>query len=466
MDANQYTSEYLTSSADYVDWLEEIIGSINDGILVIDKQGVVRLINDEYTKITSVRKKDIIGRYLRDVRKGAMLTETLKDGKRRSGIYRKEGTTEYVVDMAPVYRQGEIVGAVSVCKSLTEVHYLTKELKQSREMIAKLENTFGHIYQARYTFDDIIGNEAGLRAPVNIARKATQSNLNILIQGESGTGKELLAHAIHHGSSRVNFPFVPVNCTAIPSSLLESELFGYEEGSFTNSKKGGKIGLFELAHNGTIFLDEIGELPMDLQAKLLRVLQDGRIRKIGSIREQEVDVRLICATNKNLGTMVGKQRFREDLYYRLNGVQILIPPLRERKSDLTDLINKFLPGGSTSQHWNLNEEVLDAFSRYNWPGNVRELYNALNYAVNMTDNDSIELHHLPETIRRQSTVPKASDSEKTLKEILQTTEQEIIIETVKSFGNTLHGKKQAAKKLGISLATLYNKLNQSTVSNK
>jgi PAS domain S-box-containing protein len=449
----------------YTNWLEEIIDSINDGVLVIDSQGIVQLINAEYTKITGVQKEKIIGEYLVDVRKGAILPRTLEDGERRSGIYRKEGENEYIVDMAPVYEQDRLIGAVSVLKSLTEVHHLAKELKQSREKLTKLENTVGHIYRTRYTFDDIIGKDGGLKETVELAKKAAHSNLNILIQGESGTGKELFAHAIHRESFRSEFPFVPINCAAIPSSLLESELFGYEEGSFTNSKKGGKIGLFELANYGTLFLDEIGDLPSELQAKLLRVLQDGRIRKVGSLNEQEIDVQIITATNKNLGNMVEKQRFREDLYYRLNGIQVAIPPLRSRKKDLPVLINHLLNHTNTSQSLCLTEEVRDAISQYDWPGNTRELFNVVHYAINMTDSNNIEFQHLPESIRKHGLLTTTYPQE-SLKEVLKKTEQEVIQQTVKSYSNTLDGKKKAAKKLGISLATLYNKMNQSVNSKR
>lgn len=306
------SKQNFSLTTDYTSWLEGIIDSINDGVLVIDSQGKVQFINKEYTEITGVSRNQIIGKYLIDVRKGAVLPKTLKDGKRRSGIQRKEGSNRYIVDMAPIYIRGKKAGAVSVLKSLNEVHDLAKELEKNQEKLGKLEKTMGQIYKTSYTFDDIVGGDDGLKESVNLSKKAAHSKLNILIQGESGTGKELFAHAIHHESPRSNHPFVPVNCAAIPTSLLETELFGYEEGTFTDSKKGGKIGLFELANFGTLFLDEIGDMPLELQAKLLRVLQDGRIRKVGSLAEQALDVQVITATNKNLENMVKKDKFRED----------------------------------------------------------------------------------------------------------------------------------------------------------
>ncbi|UOR13706.1 sigma-54 interaction domain-containing protein [Halobacillus amylolyticus] len=441
----------------YTDWLEETIDSINDGILVIDSQGIVQFVNTEYTNITGVQPEAIVGKPLRDVRKGAILPKALRDGKRRAGIYRREGQIEYVIDTAPVYKHGEIVGAVSVCKSLNEVHFLTKELKRSKERLARLENTVGHMYQTKYTFSDIIGKDSGLKDTVELAKKAAYANLNILIQGESGTGKELFAQAIHSEGPRSKFPFIPVNCAAIPAELLESELFGYEEGSFTSSKKGGKVGLFELSNYGTLFLDEIGDLPFELQAKLLRVLQEGRVRKVGGLNEQEIDVQVITATNKDLGKLVEKKRFREDLYYRLNGVPIKISPLRERKKDILLLINDLIDQAGTTQAIRFTEETRQILSQYDWPGNTRELFNTVHYALSMTETNDIEPQHLPEVICKHGSITNIY-SHQSLKEIIKNTEQEVIRQTIKSCGDTLDGKKMAAQQLGISLATLYNKM--------
>ncbi|WP_010531778.1 sigma-54 interaction domain-containing protein [Lentibacillus jeotgali] len=456
-----YSKQNFSLATDYTSWLEGIIDSINDGVLVIDSRGIVQFINKEYTEITGVRRNKIIGRYLIDVRKGAVLPKTLRDGKRRSGIQRKEGNNRYIVDMAPIYIRGKKAGAVSVLKSLNEVHDLAKELEKNQEKLGKLEKTMGQIYKTSYTFDDIVGGDDGLKESVNLSKKAAHSNLNILIQGESGTGKELFAHAIHHESPRSNHPFVPVNCAAIPTSLLETELFGYEEGTFTDSKKGGKIGLFELAHLGTLFLDEIGDMPLELQAKLLRVLQDGRIRKVGSLAEQALDVQVITATNKDLENMVKKDKFREDLYYRLNGIQIAIPPLRKRKNDLNVLINHLLSQEDISSSLTLTSEAREVLQQYDWPGNTRELFNVIQYGINMIDNEMIELQHLPEPIRKQGRFTKTFQQE-TLKDILLETEQAVIQETLENCGHTLEGKKKAANKLGISLATLYNKINNSS----
>nr|WP_256522308.1 sigma 54-interacting transcriptional regulator [Halobacillus sp. A5] len=317
------------------------------------------------------------------------------------------------------------------------------------------------MYRTRYTFDDIVGKDNGLKTPVETAKKAAYSELNILIQGESGTGKELFAQAIHSEGPRSKFPFIPINCAAIPAELLESELFGYEEGSFTSSKKGGKVGLFELSNYGTLFLDEIGDLPIELQAKLLRVLQEGRIRKVGGLEEEEVDVQVITATNKDLGKLVEKQRFREDLYYRLNGVAINISPLRDRKEDIQLFIDILMEDAGSPEipHVNLTKEASQTLTQYDWPGNTRELFNAIHYALSMREGNCIEPCHLPELVRKHGSITEF-DNPQSLKEIVKYTEQKIIKQSIKKYGDSLEGKKKTAKKLGISLATLYNKIGE------
>lgn len=265
------------SSEKEVEWWNAVINSINDDILVIDRQGLVKLINPEYTRITGV-SSEILGKPLREYHPSAQLPDTLEDKKCRIGVYRKTENREYMVDMAPIIVNDEVIGAVSVCKSLTEVHRFSQELKKQSEKLKQLERQMGSLYEAKYTFEQIIGKHTGLKGVFYAAENVTESDLPILITGESGTGKELFSQAIHNKSDRKDQPFISVNCTAIHSTLLESELFGYGEGAFTNVKKCVKAGLFEIANHGTIFLDEICNMSYDLQAKLLKVLQERKIR--------------------------------------------------------------------------------------------------------------------------------------------------------------------------------------------
>ena len=389
----------MLTVSEKIGWLEGIIEAVHDGILVIDKEGIVQIVNEEYTNITGVKREHIIGKRLVDVRPGALLPTVLKTGKCQEGVFRKEKDLEYVVDMAPIYDDGEIIGAVSVCKSVPEVYQLSVELKKSKKRVSQLVNAIGRIHQVKYTFSNIIGNNPRLRKVIHQAKKIAPTGLNILVTGESGTGKELFAQAIHHASDRKAYPFVPVNCAAIPSSLLESELFGYEEGAFTHSKKDGKIGLFELAHKGTLFLDEIGDMPLDLQAKLLRVLQEGTFRKIGGLKEQQIDVRIIAATNKDLLNMAQKERFREDLYYRINTVHLPVPALRERKDDIPEIVSSFMKKQPDFAGYQIEEDVMNTLLQYDWPGNIRELKNTVHFAINMAEHNVISFDNLPETIK-------------------------------------------------------------------
>ncbi|MFD2131818.1 sigma-54 interaction domain-containing protein [Pseudogracilibacillus auburnensis] len=438
------------------EWLKSVLLSIHDGVLVIDKEGIVKLINPEYTRITGVTAEQIIGKPLKEVRANAQLIEVLKDRRERVGIYRKEGEVEYVVDMAPIFVDNEIVGAVSICKGLTEVHKLVQQLKRDRD---HLQKQIGSIHQAKYTFDQIIGADGGLFNVIQIAKKIAKSDLPILISGESGTGKELFAQSIHNESQRAKGPFIPVNCATIPASLIESELFGYEEGSFTNSKKGGKIGLFEMANGGTIFLDEIGELSYELQAKFLRVLEEQTIRKIGGTRVENIDVRVIAATNRDLNQLIDKGMFREDLFYRLNVLRLMIPPLRERRADIPKIIDHILFNRSNDKHVNytINQETLNLLQSLKWSGNVRELKNTIEFAVCLSDTSDIKEKHLPEFIRNNRNETNIN-SNATLKEITERAEYEQLTSVLAEYDNSLEEKKEISQKLGISIATLYNKL--------
>lgn len=438
-----------------LDWLQSILLSIHDGILVIDKEETVRIINPEYTKITGVIAQEIIGKPLKQIRPKAQLIDVLKDGKERVGIYRKEGNTEYVVDMAPIIKDNAIIGAVSVCKGLTEVHKLAKQLKQDRD---RLQNTIGSMYQAKYLFEQMIGADGGLKEVIQVGRRAATANLPILLLGESGTGKELFAQSIHNESNRAADPFIPVNCATIPSSLIESELFGYEEGSFTNAKKGGKVGLFEMANGGTLFLDEIGELSQELQAKFLRVLEEGTIRKIGGTTEKSVDVRVIAATNRDLRHLIQKGMFREDLFYRLNVLNINIPPLRDRKEDIPKIIKYVLQQHQKNdQPYTITDDTVRILQSCQWPGNVRELINTMKYAVCMTESQEITVSDLPQNIIENNPSHDFTNNP-TLKEVTERAEYEYLNKMLSEYGNSLSSKEKIAKDLSISVATLYNKL--------
>lgn len=362
----------------------DIVETLTDGVLTVDKDGFVTFLNQVGAEILCVDRESSIGKHVSNVVDfKPVVLEVLKSGK---GYIDKEfllttsaGTKIHFIKSAvPIKDEnGNIVTVVDTFRKIKRVN------KMLNEMIGAYAN---------FNFEDIIGSSSKLQDCINTAKAAAKSLSNVLITGESGTGKELIAHSIHNYSDRKKQPFVSINCGAIPRELLESELFGYEPGSFTGASTKGRIGKFELADGGTIFLDEIGEMPMDMQVKLLRVIQDRKITRIGGNSIFDLDVRIIAATNKNLLELCKKGIFREDLYYRINVLHVNLPPLRERREDIHELIQHFI--NKLSVH--LNKEVHDISSNamkkimsYSWPGNIRELENTIERAVNLCDGQVI-----------------------------------------------------------------------------
>jgi transcriptional regulator with PAS, ATPase and Fis domain len=376
--------------------------------------------------------------------------KVLETGKPVKGARLKVGPSrkEVIVDAAPIVVDGELRGSVGVIHDISEIKKLTEELNQAKQIIRKLE--------AKYTFEDIVSINPRMQEIIEKAKKAALTPATVLLQGESGTGKELFAHAIHNASGRKFNQFVRVNCAALSESLLESELFGYEEGAFTGAKKGGKKGLFEVASGGT-------------QAKLLRVIQEKEIIRVGGTNSIPVDVRIISATNIDLEEAMQQGKFREDLYYRLNVIPLKIPPLRERKEDIYHLalhiVRKFNQDYGRSIQ-DISAEARERLLEYDWPGNIRELENFIGRAIiNMKFNDTIILEeHLPRISERKTGRPDAEgeiytpgavDTSLPLNKVLDDTEREYIKKVLRE---TKYNKTRAAKKLGISIRNLYYKI--------
>ncbi|MBB6215022.1 transcriptional regulator with PAS, ATPase and Fis domain [Anaerosolibacter carboniphilus] len=439
---------------------KKIFDALYDGVLIADKDCIVRYVNPSYTRITKVEAEDIIGRLLLEVRPGAQLPSVIASGKKLLRIQRKVGKVEYIVNMAPIIQDNEIIGGISILNEINDIYKLTEELNASNMMIKKLEKHMKSMGKAKYSFDDIISIDKNSLETKNLAKRIAEKGSHVLITGESGTGKELYANAIHSASDRQQGPFIAVNCATFDGSLLESELFGYEEGAFTGAKKGGKIGLFEVANGGTLFLDEISEMNYGLQAKLLRVLQENTIRRIGGLSEIPIDIRIVCATNKSLEKMVEENMFRKDLYYRIAVFPINVLPLRNRREDIPYLVEYFVKklASRTNRYLKISENVNKILYNYDWPGNIRELKNTIEFALNMTDEDRIKPEHLPKIIQAEG-IKKEIVKLKTLDQIIKETEVAEIKKALLLYGDTVDGKKKAAKTLGISLATLYNKLN-------
>lgn len=357
--------------------IKAVLNSISEGIIAIDREGRITLINPAAEKILQCSGAAVLERPLQEVLSpDAPMLKVLETGEGYDNeeilINTPRGRSHYVTTGRPIQNEkGRITGVVAALKDMSQV----------RELVYSITRP------SMVTFDDIIANSPVMKNVVEMAKTVARTHSTVLLRGESGTGKEMFARSIHMASPRRDKPFVPVNCAAIPDSLLESELFGFEEGSFTNAKKGGKQGLFEFAHQGTIFLDEIGELSPHLQVKLLRVLQEGKVRRIGSKEELPVDVRVIAATSRNLEEMLQYGSFREDLYYRLNVIPVFLPPLREHKEDIPVLaknyINKLNPRlGMTVR--DISPDAMRKLLDHHWPGNIRELANVIERAMNIS----------------------------------------------------------------------------------
>lgn len=391
----QELAEEVTNLKEIQTLLEAVINSTQDAISVVDAEGRGILINPAYTRLTGLTEEAVIGKPADvDIAEGdSMHMQVLRTRKPVRGVPMKVGPNRknVLVNVAPIEVDGELKGSVGVVHDISEIKKLTEELHQAKQLIRKLE--------AKYLFEDIIGSSHEMVMAIELARKAAQTPATVLLRGESGTGKELFAHAIHNASERRYNQFIRVNCAAISESLLESELFGYEEGAFTGAKRGGKKGLFEEANGGTIFLDEIGELSMSMQAKILRVLQEKEILRVGGAKAITVNVRVIAATNVNLERAIQQGSFREDLYYRLNIMPIIIPPLRYRKEDIEMISLRLIQKYNQEYGRNvdrLSQSALDKMKDYSWPGNVRELENAIGRAmINMKFTETlIEAQHI------------------------------------------------------------------------
>jgi len=456
-------AEEITNLKEMQSMLEAIFNATQDAISVVDQNGDGVMINPAYTRITGLAEKDVINKPATvDIAEGDSIhIEVLKTKQPVKGALIKVGPArkEVLVNAAPIIVDGELRGSVGVLHDLTEISKLSHELKQAKEIIRKLE--------AKYTFDDIVGNDPLLLAAIDKARLAAATPATVLLRGESGTGKEIFAHSIHNASERKYRQFVRVNCGAISESLMESELFGYEEGAFTGAKKGGKKGLFEEANGGTIFLDEIAELPPSTQAKLLRVLQEREIVRVGGTKAKNIDVRVITATNIDLEEEIKNGRFRKDLYYRLNVYPIKLPSLRARKDDIYELTIFFIK--KLNQQYGRNIQDIDSkamkeLEEHDWPGNVRELENAIGRAIiNMKLSETvIRESHLPFFERQtEKSVPFReepevnSDVSMDLQTVVEIAEKKCILRVLEKCGGN---KTKTAKTLDISLRSLYYKL--------
>ncbi len=427
--------------------LEVVVDSLDTSLVAVDVKGDVLRVNRRFRKTFSKDIKHITDLFGRDEWQAILAARESS----KNHFYTFSGGVQGVYDISLIKVGQSVKGFIITIKSIEEVMNTISDVMVDSPVTS---------------FDHIVGLSESMLQAKALAKKVASSDSTVLILGESGTGKELFARAIHHSSHRSGAPFVAINCAAIPDHLLESELFGYDEGAFTGARRGGKPGKFQLANKGTLFLDEIGDMPLHLQAKLLRVLQEKRVDRLGSEQSSKVDVRLIAATHRNLEEKVVEGSFRQDLYYRLNVIPILVPPLRQRPDDVAitarAMVKKWC-GKLQKKMPELSGGFLAALQGHDWPGNVRELENAIEYAVNICDEERLEPHHLPKRLFAEK-VNDANDiipsHELSAVKTIEQLEREAISAAIKIFGDSGEGLHRAAEALGISRATLYRKLKQ------
>ncbi|GGM42124.1 hypothetical protein GCM10011351_30250 [Paraliobacillus quinghaiensis] len=452
----------------FVSMMNKIFDPVSVPMILVDKDTRVVMINQIFADFLGYTKEEIIGKKVNDIDKNSRFPYVYQTKKEEIAWKHKfENGRTAIVHRIPILDEDDVViygfGLV-LFQDMNEFKDVIEKSKLLESGLNYAMKKLKQIQGAKYSFNSIIGNSTGMGHANYMSRRAAQTNSNVLILGESGTGKELFAHAIHNGSDRSHQQFVKINCAAIPADLLESELFGYDEGAFTGAKKGGKIGKFELANGGSIFLDEISEMPLGMQAKLLRVLQEKEIERVGGTKTIPIDSRVIAATNQDLAEKVKKKEFRSDLFYRLNVMAIEIPPLREREGDIEIISYKLLEKlsdqlGKFVTH--ISNDAMKILSAHEWPGNVRELENVLERAINLADSDTILPIHLPYHLKPKS--KRVHYKKGTLKEMIEHTEKEMILDLLKETG---WNKMKTAEILDISRSSLYDKLDKYGIHNE
>ncbi|MEW9674161.1 sigma 54-interacting transcriptional regulator [Ammoniphilus sp. 3BR4] len=444
-----------------IDQYENALNELSECFLGVDRDGNIDFVSDGYAQFLGVKDRhSIIGRHCTEVIENTRMHIVLQTGQAEIGDLQQLNGQKIIVMRVPIFRDGEIAGAIGkiMFHDVRDLKSLASQINTMETKLNYYETELKRLQSTKYSFDNIIGSSKRINEVKNISMKVSRSRSTILIRGESGTGKELFAHAIHHASPRSEGPFIRLNCAAIPKELFEAELFGYEDGAFTGAKKGGKPGKIELAKNGTLFLDEIGDMPLDMQAKLLRVLQEKEIERIGGTKISQIDVRFIAATHQNLWEMIHQGKFREDLLYRLNVFTIDIPPLRERKEDISPVIEFMITKLNRELGTNvmgIDENVRNIFMEHDWPGNLRELENVLERSMNVIDKNIIQTEHLPLYLRNKQEKEADREGIGSLQMEVERAERRAIMKALKKASGKIQ---EAASLLGIHRASLYRKI--------
>jgi len=449
--------EYSHSVQQFLDFFQE-------GIVIINKLGLITYINKSYCEFLNVSRRRAIGTDIEEIISTTQFKSVMKTGERQIGKLHVYGDSrEVIANRIPVYIDEQLEGMIGqvTLKSRSELDQLIRNFNILQEKILSAERRIDKMTNTSlYCFDDIVAEDKRICEAREMARKAARSLSPILLEGESGTGKEIFAHSIHRASNRRHGPFIRINCAAIPADLIEAELFGYEKGAFTGAQKSGKPGKFELAHKGIIFLDEIGDMPLQMQSKLLRVLEDRHVTRLGSTKAKKIDFGCISATNQDLEEMIKSQKFRLDLFFRLNVVHLRLPPLRDIPQTRQLLIRQLITKKAASigrKAPRLSEEIEKIFQTYTWPGNARELSNVIEGAVSLCESRTLSLTDLPERFLKKLDYQEMYEgfTENSLQKVVEKIENDFI---TKNLEKTDYNISATAKLLGIHRTWLYQKL--------
>lgn len=442
--------------------LDAILEAIHDDIMITDHNGTVLNVSATFEEVYGIQKKKAVGMSVYDLErqgyfKPSITAIVLERGEKVTMSQKNNNDRTIVVTATPVKdEQGNIRKVISFSRDVTDFLMLKEQYFELEHKMARYKEELGALRRDQLEMNGLITKDERSQAILKTVKQVAPFDANVMISGESGVGKSLFAKLIHNISKRRKGPFIEINCGAIPENLLESELFGYEKGSFSGANTSGKIGLIELAQNGTLFLDEIGDLPMKLQVKILKVIQDKVITKVGGLKEIPVDFRLISATNKELKGLMKEGLFREDLYYRLNVISIEIPPLRERQADIIPMITYFV--NKINKQYNiqksLSKDTFDQLANYRWPGNIRELENLLERILLTAENDLISAADLPENIGKTKRLSIDQEKSTSLTFALEALEKEYIQDAWQKTGTTIG----VAKLLEISQPTAVRKI--------
>ena len=428
---------------------EAVLNFVHDGVLATDEGGLLTVVNPVAEKIFDVQRDEVLGLPVTSVIQDTRIDKVLASGSPEFDQLQQAPAGHILTNRIPIRVDGEVKGVVATFQEVSQIEAAERKIRQ---------NLYGKGMVTRYTFRDILTRDPQMKRLIKLAKGYAKTNATILIQGESGTGKELFAQSIHAYSPRAQGPFVAINCSALPPPLLESELFGYVEGAFTGAKRSGKIGLFEMAHNGTIFLDEIGEMDRTLQARLLRVLEERQVMRLGSDSLIPVNIRVLAATNQDLRRLASQGTFRVDLLYRLNVLNLPMAPLRQRKADIAYLAEYFLSRYQTEHRRRIEAippQISELLERYEWPGNVRELKNVMERLVLSAENGRIEADTVRLLLEEMQEIWGGPAGETELPDLLSGTlqqiKQRVIAQTLQREGGN---KSRAAKRLGVDRATI------------